>query len=56
MKLTQIEQKNPSKRKILKIKITENQFKRLAENVVLLQEQNLIENTYLLKISGNVKN
>lgn len=52
MKLIQIEQKKPSKRKVLKIKITESQFKRLAKKVVLLQEQNLIEETYLLKISA----
>ena len=55
MKLTQIEPKKPSKRKILNIKITETQFKRLAKNVVLLQEQNLIKKTHLLKISGKVK-
>lgn len=54
MKLKEIIQKKPSQGKSLKIVITETQFKRLAENVVLLQEQNLIENTYLLKI-GKVK-
>ena len=55
MKLIQIEQKKPSKRKALKIKITESQFKTLAEKVVLLQEQNLIEKTHLLKINHNLK-
>lgn len=55
MKLKEIAQKKPSQGKSLKLIITESQFKRLAENVVLLQEQNLIKNTHLLKIGDNVK-
>jgi hypothetical protein len=54
MKLKEIAQKKPSQGKSLKLLITESQFKRLAENVVLLQEQNLIKNTHLLKISRNI--
>lgn len=54
MKVKEIAHKKPSTEKSLKLIITESQFKRLAENVVLLQEQNLIENTHLLKISSNV--
>jgi hypothetical protein len=55
MKLKEIAQKKPSQGKSLKLLITESQFKRLAENVVLLQEQKQIENTHLFKIGGNVK-
>jgi CRISPR/Cas system-associated protein endoribonuclease Cas2 len=54
MKLKEIAQKKPSQGKSLKLLITESQFKRLAENIVLLQEQNQIENTHLLKISRNI--
>ena len=54
MKLKEITNKNPFQGKSLKLIITESQFKRPVENVVLLQEQNLIENTHLLKISSNI--
>lgn len=54
MKVKENAHKKSSQGKPLKIVITETQFKRLAENVVLLQEQNLIENTYLLKINHNL--
>ena len=54
MKVKEIAYKKPFNGKSLKIIITETQFKRLAENVVLLQEQKQIENTHLLKISRNV--
>ena len=55
MKVKENAHKKSSNGKSMKLIITESQFKRLAEKVVLLQEQNLIEKTHLLKISGKVK-
>ena len=55
MKVKENAHKKSSNGKSMRLIITESQFKRLAENVVMLQEHNQIENTYLLKISGKVK-
>lgn len=53
MKLKTLVQEDPKRR--IKMIITENQFKTLAENVLLLQEQNKIRKTFLIKTNTNVK-
>jgi hypothetical protein len=53
MKLVPLINEN-SKRK-LKMIITENQFRTLAENVLSLQEENQIKNTHLIKKNTNEK-
>jgi uncharacterized glyoxalase superfamily metalloenzyme YdcJ len=53
MKLRTLIEENP-KRKI-KMMITETQFRTLAENVIQLQEQKQIKNTYLIKTTNNEK-
>jgi hypothetical protein len=39
----------------MKMIITENQFRTLAENVLSLQEENQIKNTHLIKKNTNAK-
>lgn len=41
--------KNESSNRKIKMIITETQFKKLAQNIIQLQEQNAIMNTYLVK-------
>jgi len=53
MKLKTLVQEAPKRR--IKMIITENQFRTLAENVLLLQEQNQIMSTHLIKINPNAK-
>ena len=56
MKLQELVQvkKSPKSKKI-KMIITENQFKALANNVLNEQEQKTIKNTHLIKVKSNVK-
>jgi hypothetical protein len=56
MKLQELVQvkKSPKSKKI-KMIITENQFKTLANNVLNEQEQKTIKNNHLIKVKSNVK-
>jgi hypothetical protein len=56
MKLQELVQvkKSPKSKKI-KMIITENQFKALANNVLNEQEQKTIKNTHLIKVKSDVK-
>lgn len=47
MKLVPLANENPKSK--MKMIITENQFRTLAENVLSLQEENQINNTHLIK-------
>lgn len=53
MKLKTFVQEEPKRR--IKMIITENQFRTLAGNVLLLQEQNQIRKTYLIKTNTNAQ-
>ena len=53
MKLKTLVQDNPNRK--LTIIINEAQFRALAENVLLLQEQKQIKNTHLIKTNTNAK-
>ena len=56
MKLQElVKPKKPTKPKRLKILISENQFKILANNVLNEQEQKNIKNTHLIKAKSDVK-
>ena len=53
MKLRTLIEEKPKRK--LKMIVTETQFRRLAENVIQLQEQKQIKNTYLIKSTNNEK-
>ena len=53
MKLKTLVQDNPNMK--LRIIITENQFRTLAQNILILQEQKQIRNTHLIKTNTNAK-
>ena len=53
MKLVPLTNENPKRK--MKMIITENQFRTLAENVLSLQEENQIKNTHLIKKNTNAK-
>ena len=53
MKLVPLTNENPKRK--MKMIITENQFRTLAENVLSLQEENQINNTHLIKKNTNAK-
>jgi len=53
MKLRTLIEEKP--KRILKMIVTETQFRSLAENVIQLQEQKQIKNTYLIKRKNNEK-
>lgn len=53
MKLRTLIEEKPKRK--LKMIITETQFRTLAENVIELQEQKQIKNTYLIKRTNNEK-
>ncbi len=56
MKLQELlKKKNPSSSKMMKLVITETQFKALARNVLNEQEQKTIKNTHLIKAKFNAK-
>jgi len=46
---------NEIKNRKIRLLITESQFRTLAQNVLLLQEQKQIRNTYLIKTNSNAK-
>ena len=46
---------NENKNRKIRLLITESQFRTLAQNVLLLQEQKQIRNTYLIKTNSNAK-
>lgn len=53
MKLRTLIEEKPKRK--LKMIVTETQFRTLAENVIQLQEQKQIKNTYLIKRTNNEK-
>jgi len=53
MKLIPLTHENPKRK--MKMIITENQFRALAENVLSLQEGKQIKNTHLIKKNTNAK-
>ncbi len=53
MKLRALIEEKPKRK--LKMIVTETQFRTLAENVIQLQEQKQIKNTYLIKRTNNEK-
>ena len=53
MKLVPLANENPRRKKLMII--TENQFRTLAENVLLLQEEKQIKNTHLIKVNNAKK-
>ena len=53
MKLRTLIEEKPKRK--LKMIVTETQFRSLAENVIQLQEQKQIKNTYLIKRTNNEK-
>jgi len=53
MKLRALIEEKPKRK--LKMIVTETQFRTLAENVIQLQEQKQIKNTYLIKSTNNEK-
>ena len=53
MKLRALIEEKPKRQ--LKMIVTETQFRTLAENVIQLQEQKQIKNTYLIKSTNNEK-
>ena len=56
MKLQELlKKKNPSSSKMMKLVITETQFKALAKNVLNEQEKKTIKNTHLIKAKFNAK-
>ena len=46
---------NENKNRKIRLLITESQFRTLAQNVLSLQEQKQIRNTYLIKTNSNAK-
>jgi hypothetical protein len=46
---------NENKNRKIRLLITESQFRTLAQNVLSLQEQKQIRNTYLIKKNSNAK-
>ena len=53
MKLLPLTNENPSRK--MKMIITETQFRALANNVLILQEEKKLKNTYLIKTKINAK-
>ncbi len=46
---------NENKNRKIRLLITESQFRTLSQNVLSLQEQKKIRNTYLIKTNSNAK-
>jgi hypothetical protein len=46
---------NENKNRKFRLLITESQFRTLSQNVLSLQEQKQIRNTYLIKTNSNAK-
>ena len=53
MKLVPLANENPTKK--MKMIITETQFRSLANNVLILQEEKQLKNTHLIKTKTNAK-
>ena len=53
MKLVPLAHENPTRK--MKMIITETQFRSLANNVLILQEEKKLKNTHLIKKNTNAK-
>jgi hypothetical protein len=53
MKLLPLTNENPTRK--MKMIITETQFRALANNVLILQEEKQLKNTHLIKTTTNAK-
>ena len=53
MKLVPLTNENPTRK--MKMIITETQFRSLANNVLILQEEKQLKNTHLIKTNTNAK-
>ena len=53
MKLVPLTNENPTRK--MKMIITETQFRALANNVLILQEEKQLKNTHLIKTNTNAK-